>query len=80
MGGARDQRTTGGGVLQPQGVIPAGGVLLPSPSTPPQASASAGAFLMAALWPEWRSPLPADLEARIRDNTDDTRQEQAYYH
>jgi len=24
--------------------------------------------------------LSADLEARSRDNTDDTRQEQAYYH
>jgi hypothetical protein len=36
----------------------------------------AGAFLMAALMAaarsEGRSPLPADLEARIRDNTDDT--------
>ena len=47
MGGARDQRTTGGGVLQPQGVIPAGGVLLPSPSTTPLAPALAGAFLLA---------------------------------
>ncbi len=35
---------------------------------------------MAAVWPEWRSPLSADLEARIRDNTDDIRQEQVYYH
>jgi hypothetical protein len=29
--------------------------LLPPPSTPPQASASAGAFFIAAVWPEWRS-------------------------
>ncbi len=39
MGGARDQRTAGGGVLQPQGVNPAGGVafglrLLPLPRPP----------------------------------------------
>ena len=27
---------------------------------------------MVAALPEWRSPLSADLEARIRDNTDDT--------
>jgi hypothetical protein len=32
----------------------------------------AGAFLLAAVWPEWRSPLSAELEARIRVNTDDT--------
>jgi hypothetical protein len=50
----------------------AGGVLLPSPSTTPLAPALAGAFLLAVALPEWRSPLSADLEARIRDNTEDT--------
>ena len=79
MGGPRNKRTAGGGVLQPQGVINAGGAApgaLPSLSPGPRRG---GGFFMAAVGPV-RSFYPwGNFEATICENTHDNQQEQAYY-
>ena len=71
MGGPRNQRTAGGGVLQPQGVIHAGGA---DPGTLPPLSLSprrGGGFFMAEVLPV-RSFYPwGNFEATIRENTHD---------